>query len=95
MIVNFPTRRERPVGTSSGANALDIWLRRMRGVLCRICNRVGVPGAIQDATIDDPLSGQHIEVAVQQDFVKLTVNGRDYYFDRISGKFDGTGMGCG
>lgn len=55
---------------------------------------VGIPGAIKSMQITDVLTDQHIEVRVGHLFVRLSVNGRDYYFDRITGKFDGTGTGC-
>ena len=60
----------------------------------RLLNSLGVPGAVKDITINDELTGQVIEVRVGVLFVCLSVNGRDYYFHRLTGKFDGTGYGC-
>ena len=83
-------------GTPSklGASRLDIWRARAKLWICRVLNRVGVPGTIQDADINDSLTGNHIQVRVGVLFTKVSVNGRDYYFRRLSGQFDGTGMGC-
>lgn len=83
-------------GTPSemGASQSDIWKGRAKIWICRVLNRLGIPGAIQDADIDDPLTGNHIKVRVGVLFTKVSVNGRDYYFRRLSGRFDGTGAGC-
>jgi hypothetical protein len=54
-------------------------------------NWLRMPGAIRPVEIDDELAGQHISVSVGEMFVCLSVNGRDYYFNRVTGRFDGTG----
>ena len=46
------------------------------------------------ASYDDIVTGGVIEVKVGSLFTRLSVNGRDYYFDRITGRFAGTGQGC-
>ena len=55
-------------------------------------NRCGVPGAVQPMSHHDDLTGQSVSVRVSMVYTVLTVNGRDYYFHRLSGKFDGTGQ---
>jgi len=67
---------------------------RLKEWLCRLLNRANVPGAIQETTLDDPLTGQSLRVHVGVFFTRISVNGRDYYFHRLSGQFDGTGTGC-
>jgi len=39
----------------------------------------------------DKITGQKVAVSIGDLFVRLSVDGRDYYFDRITGRFDGTG----
>ena len=46
---------------------------------------------MQPVAINDPATGQQIAVTVGDLLVRLTVNGRDFYFDRLTGRFDGTG----
>ncbi|MGH6735018.1 MAG: hypothetical protein ACRECX_02910 [Methyloceanibacter sp.] len=41
--------------------------------------------------IHDQTTGQHIAISVGTLSVCLTVNGRDFYFDRFTGRFTGTG----
>ena len=55
-------------------------------------HRLGAPGAIRDFEINDELTGQQVSVAVGGTYVRLSVDGRDYYFDRLTGQFDGTGV---
>jgi hypothetical protein len=83
---------QEPVGT--GASVMSAWKARIMEWWCRILNLLGIPGAIRDAAIDDQLTGQIIRVRVGVLFTRISVNGRDYYFRRISGRFDGTGAGC-
>lgn len=63
-------------------------------LLCRLANWLGLPGAVADVVIDDPVTGQHVEVRRSIFFTRISINGRDYYFTRFGGKFDGTGSGC-
>jgi hypothetical protein len=60
-----------------------------------ILNRAGLPGAVQDVEINDELTGQQVSVRVRALFTRISVNGRDYYFRRLSGRYDGTGSSCG
>lgn len=91
-IVRFPTERTSHPARA-GATALDIAKGRLREWIGAVANRVGVPGAIQPTEIKDQATGQHIAVTVSALFVRLRVNGRDFYFDRVTGRFDGTGSG--
>ena len=92
-VLKFPEpANEKPIKT--GAGRLLIWRSRFKEWFYRLLNRVGAPGAIQEAAIDDPLTGQNIRVHVGLFFTRVSVNGRDYYFHRLTGKFDGTGSGC-
>ena len=87
---------KRPIerAAAEGATLYDIFTGRLREALGRILNWLGVPGTIQDLKITDELTGQHIEIRVGLLFTRVSVNGRDYFFRRLSGRFDGTGMGC-
>ena len=71
------------------------WRSDIRARLGGLLNRMGVPGAIQPFEVHDGVTGQHIKVTVSSRFTVIQVNGRDYYFYRLTGRFDGTGMGCG
>lgn len=54
---------------------------------------VGAPGVIRAMRCEDPVTGQSIQVRVDKRFTVLSVNGRDYYFRRITGKLYGAGTG--
>jgi hypothetical protein len=91
-IIRFPSERtSHPV--RNGASWIDIGKGRLRACLGHMMNWFGLPGAISAAEIDDHSTGQHVAVAVDAHFVRLTVNGRDFYFDRLTGRYDGAGSG--
>jgi hypothetical protein len=89
-VIRFPAERVARAAVG-GASQWQIWHGRMREIAGRVLCRLGVPGAIATTEIRDDLTGQEIKVIVQGHYVRLTVNSRDYYFDRITGRFDGTG----
>ncbi len=77
-----------------GATWWQIWECRARMLLGLIVNRLGLGGLVQPITMDDPVTGQHVEIRVNSLFTEISVDGRDYYFRRFTGKYDGAGMGC-
>ena len=46
-------------------------------------------GFIQPFAYEDPETGDRIAISVSDFYTKLSVNGRDYFFIRETGKFDG------
>ena len=91
---NVTALPEPPRPPATGATRWQIARGRAREAVGRLLGRVGAPGAIANATIADPVTGQEIEIRVGHLLTRVTVNGRDYYFDRLSGRYDGTGSGC-
>ena len=89
--IRFP---ERPRPVYGKATRRQIWRSRLRGLIGRLANRIGLAGAVAPVVIEDALTGQRVEVRVSAWFTTISINGRDYYFRRFSGQFDGTGMGC-
>lgn len=67
---------------------------RVREQLSRLANWIKLPGAVANTRIEDSLTSQVIEIRTGVLFTRISVNGRDYYFRRFSGVFDGTGSGC-
>jgi hypothetical protein len=89
-VVRFPSERiQKPA--AGGATRFQIWRGRLREWIGRTLNSAGVPGAIRNVNLKDELSGQNITITVDALYVRLTLNERDYYFNRVTGKFDGTG----
>ena len=74
---------------------LDRLQVRVRQWIGEVCTWVRLPGAIAPVAIHDHLTGDTITVTVWPWFTKLNINGREYYFDRITGRFDGTGQAVG
>lgn len=68
-----------------------IW-QTIREGLGQFLNWANLPGAITPLKYFDELTKTRIEVRNGRFFTVLSVNGRDFYFKRLSGEFDGTGM---
>ena len=80
--------------TRSGATRFDVLWSRLKVRLGRLLLWLCAPGLIRDCEVEDSVSGCFVEVRVGVLFSRVSVNGRDFYFRRFSGKFDGTGSGC-
>lgn len=80
--------------SAENASRLDILKSRISQYVGELLGRVRVPGVIASTTVNDSFSGQRLEIRVGTIYTRISVNGRDYYFGRLSGKFDGTGSGC-
>ena len=93
VIIDFPIQ-PRPQPAEFGASWWDIVRSEMRAAIGQAANNFGLPGAIAPMNFCDPVTGQQINVSISPRFVRLNINGRDYYFHRLTGRFDGTGMGC-
>lgn len=91
-LLSAPTAAGLPVALGAGKAA--IWISRLREAIGGALNRIMVPGAVRPMVYDDPVTGDRIQVNTDSLFTVLTVNGRDYYFKRLSGRFDGTGTCC-
>ena len=77
-----------------GATWWEIWRFRLFAGICVLATRLGMPGFVKNLDLVDEVTGQIISIRVESLFTMLSVNGRDYYFRRLTGKLDGTGMGC-
>jgi hypothetical protein len=89
-VVRFPSERVAHAARD-GATVIDIARSRMRAGVGRLLNKLRVPAAIQPVEITDEVTMRQVAVTVDDLFVRISVDGRDYYFDRMTGRFDGTG----
>jgi hypothetical protein len=85
--IPLPVRRP----SSGRASLIGVVRWRVREWLGRVANRLRVPGAIAGTEFVDTVTGQQFSVRVGPLFVVLAVDGREYYFWRFSGRYDGTG----
>lgn len=63
-----------------------------RNTLGRLLDLLRVPGLVREMSHGDKLTNSYISVKYSRLFTIVHVNGVDYYFRRLTGKFDGTGM---
>ncbi len=72
-------------------NPVKITYRRCRGALRRFLSRFIPARAPRDYDKVDLVTGLHIRVKSSPGYVTFSVNERDFYWNRWSGTFDGTG----
>ena len=77
------------------ATRLDIARGRVRMFFGWCLGWLAIPVAVRDTDIQDEVTGDHASVRVGPLLTVLSVNGRDYYFERITGRFDGSGSSRG
>jgi hypothetical protein len=87
-MLRFP---EPPRAVEANATRFTIWRLRLPMLLGRLAMACGLPGAMRDTEINDELTKMHVTVRLGVLFTRITVNGRDFYFNRFTGRFDGTG----
>jgi len=85
-VVQFPRPAE------MGATRFVIWRWRVRYWICRLVHWFGLPGMVRDFDTTDTVTGNRIRIMVRRTGTTLWINGREYHFDRLSGKLTGTGM---
>ena len=94
VVIQFPrSLRGHPAETR--ASAFQIVAGRARQLLGRIATRCGVPGLVQNMEVTDQVTGHKVSISVGELYVRLSIDGRDYYFDRLTGRFDGSGTSVG
>jgi len=88
-IIPFP----RPgIPARSGATAWQIAACRLREMVGNLANRLRVPAFVRPIVIEDEVTKQTIVIEPGRLVTRISVDGRDYYFGRFSGRFDGAGM---
>ena len=83
-----------PRPTVSGATRRQIWWGRFCALVGHVLNRISILGFVRPVEIHDSVTGQHIRISVGRYFTVISVDGRDYYFRRLTGRLDGTGSCC-
>ena len=75
----------------SNASRIRLWSAQIRLAIGRVMQHVGIPGAVRDVRIEDAPTGNCLEIATGPLFTRVSINGRDFFFERLIGRFDGTG----
>jgi hypothetical protein len=69
--------------------------RRMKDIILQIplllITLIRLPGFVRSIDYADKLTGDRIRIRVNRSYTIISVNHRDYWFRRSTGKFDGTG----
>ena len=86
-----------PAARAARSNATwwQIYRGRLQSVIGRLMQRFRVPGFVRDIEFHDAATGYDVSVATGELFTRITLNGRDFYFRRSDGRYDGSGSTCG
>ena len=76
------------------ATRIQVFTALLKETWGRLLNAVGMPGAISEGVIEDELTGQKVEIRIMSLYTRISINGRDHYFHRSTGKYGGSGSGC-
>ena len=60
-------------------------------MLGRLMQRLRVPGVVRPFEYNDPDRGERISLRTSTRYSILTIGSKELYFERTSGRFDGTG----
>ena len=96
MTSNSPFNADIPLAEESPpllieTNEFKIIYRDLKYFLRRLVARILPARAPQDYDKVDPVTNLHIRVKTSPFYLTFSVNERDFYWNRWSGKFDGTG----
>lgn len=79
-----------------GASRWTITKESIKQRMGFLLNFLRIPGLVRPIKVYDRLTNTHIEVRLGGFFTVVSVDGKDYYFQRLTGKYDGSGMAvCG
>jgi hypothetical protein len=90
-IIPFPAERVARRPPPPAAKAATVRTVPLRGWFRRWLLWAIGPPARQCIEIDAVCTGQCLSVWVGEHYVRLSIDGQDYYFDRVTGRFDGMG----
>lgn len=89
LIVLYPKGRQ--ASRARGRWCLGSRLANLAG---RLVEWLRLPGFLRPLSLHDPATGLHLTVRTSERYTVVSVDGRDYYFNRASGSLDGTGSGA-
>lgn len=60
-------------------------------MLGKLLQKLGAPGFVRPIDYSDPVTGQRIKIRTSPLYTILSVDAKEFFFLRETGKFDGTG----
>lgn len=93
MLNIYKLEKNEPLPIKNGISSFTKYLSRVKFFIANILNRFKIPGLVEEIEYIDNITSQKISIKTKSLFTVISIDGRDYYFNRLSGKFDGTGSG--
>jgi hypothetical protein len=72
-------------------NMLWNWSFKAKSLLGGFLNKIGFPALLREVEIEDQVLGEIVRIRIGRSCSVLSIDNRDFYFDRLTGKFTGTG----
>lgn len=72
----------------SNVSVVKGWLRKMAG---RILERLHAPARLREFEYIDPITNETVYLSTGTRYSVFCVGSKRYFFDRLTGRFDGTG----
>jgi len=89
---NYPMFQGKGQLSKTGANLLQIYIERLKQWFGYVLNFLHIPGFVKHIKVYDRLTNTNIEIRLDGFFTVVSINGKDFYFHRLSGEFDGSGI---
>jgi hypothetical protein len=64
---------------------------KVKLIISSLLNKIGYPPIISNLELNDEIIGSKIKIEASNHWTKISIDNRDFYFSRITGKFAGTG----
>lgn len=59
-----------------------------------ICGLLRLPGFVRSIEYADKVTGDYVRIRIGRRYTIVSVSDRDYWFNRLTGRFSGTGYSC-
>jgi hypothetical protein len=91
-IIKFPIKtRQTSTINSKPKKALLYLIYKIKLTISSLLNKIGYPPIISNLELQDEVIGSKIKIEASNHWTKISIDNRDFYFSRITGKFAGTG----
>ena len=90
-VIDLHPKIEKPTSVGHNKFKLKYLTKELKSWFGYTLNKLQICGLIQEVSFFDEVTQQQFSIKIDRRFTVVSIGGRDYYFKRLSGKFDGTG----
>lgn len=91
-ILKFPSKSNLCVDIDSKVKQQILYIiYKLKLAGSSLLNKIGYPLIVSNIEVQDEIVGLKIKIEASKHWTKISIDNRDFYFSRITGKFSGTG----